>query len=282
MPFSQAWPAASVAGGTNPLTTSALTTTTGSTIVVLVAAASPDPTAGAVTDSKSNTYTRMTATPDGPVQGRHMQGYLSENVTGGSGHTITFSTPNGDAILLAAELSGMLAASFDQQARASGNSTSLSSGNITSTDTADIVGFLMAESSTGAFTATGGATSRASYDAGALSLEAMLQVEDSQAAGTNSATATYSVSGGWVALVGSFKTAPVVATLDQEGFRFRNDDGSETTATWQAAQDTTVTLVPDQTVRLRALINGTNDPSSQSFKLQYRKVGDASWRDIDS
>lgn len=70
--------------------------------------------------------------------------------------------------------------------------------------------------------------------------------------------------------------------LDQEGFRFRNDDGSETTATWKAAQDTTTTLAADETFRLRALINATGDPTSKGYKIQYRRVGDASWRDIDT
>lgn len=45
-------------------------------------------------------------------------------------------------------------------------------------------------------------------------------------------------------------------TLDQEGFRWRNDDGSETSATWKAAQDTDLTAPLSANVRLRALVNG--------------------------
>lgn len=69
--------------------------------------------------------------------------------------------------------------------------------------------------------------------------------------------------------------------LEQEGFRWRNDDGSEATATWKAAQDTNVTVVPDAITRLRMLVNATGDPASARYKLQYRKVGAAAWRDMD-
>lgn len=74
----------------------------------------------------------------------------------------------------------------------------------------------------------------------------------------------------------------VVAALEQEGYRFRHDDGSETTATFMAAQDTPATLAPSVTKRLRVLVNATGDPASQSFTLQYRKVGAASWRNADT
>lgn len=54
--------------------------------------------------------------------------------------------------------------------------------------------------------------------------------------GTNSLTIT---SGAvlWCAMSVALNPAGPVATLTQEGFRWRADDGSETTATWLAAQD---------------------------------------------
>jgi hypothetical protein len=69
--------------------------------------------------------------------------------------------------------------------------------------------------------------------------------------------------------------------LDQEGYRWRNDDGSETTATWKVAQDTTTTLAPGTAARLRVIVNATADTSSKQYQLQYRKVGAASWKNID-
>lgn len=49
---------------------------------------------------------------------------------------------------------------------------------------------------------------------------------------------------------------PPSSSLDQEGFRWRNDDGSETTATWKAAQDTDLTALLSANVRLRTIVDG--------------------------
>lgn len=69
-------------------------------------------------------------------------------------------------------------------------------------------------------------------------------------------------------------------TLEQEGFRFRNDDGSESTATWRQAQDTDDSIATETPFRLRMLTNATGDPAIQAVKLQYRKVGASNWRDL--
>lgn len=78
------------------------------------------------------------------------------------------------------------------------------------------------------------------------------------------------------------KGSAVAITAEQEGYRWRNDDGSESAATWKVAQDTTTNLVAGQTARLRFVVNTTGDTPTERFKLQYRKVGDASWRDLDT
>lgn len=82
-------------------------------------------------------------------------------------------------------------------------------------------------------------------------------------------------------VTGTFTTAAATPTLDQSHFRFRNDDGSETTATWAAAEDTNVTIAALTPTRLRVEIAATNNPASKAYKLQYRKVGDSTWRDIN-
>ena len=61
-----------------------------------------------------------------------------------------------------------------------------------------------------------------------------------------------------------------MATLEQEGFRFRNDDGSESTATWKDAQDANITLASDTAFRLRMLINATLDPDVKNLQLECR------------
>lgn len=114
---------------------------------------------------------------------------------------------------------------------------------------------------------------------------------------------TYSARGGYHADAGAIGTyavgvtAPVgetysiialevkgtlaAATLDQYGYRGRNDDGTEATATWKAAQNTTFGITPDARFRLRFGVNTPGDPASKQFKVQYRKVGAAAWRDVD-
>lgn len=72
-------------------------------------------------------------------------------------------------------------------------------------------------------------------------------------------------------------TVATSGTVDQEGFRFRADDGSETTATGLAAQDVDVTQPINTNTRLRVLLNSTLDRGSEQYRLEYRKVGDPEW-----
>lgn len=80
-------------------------------------------------------------------------------------------------------------------------------------------------------------------------------------------------------LTGTFTTSD--PALDQSHFRWRNDDGSETTATWAAAEDANVTIAALTPTRLRVEIAATANPASAAYKLQYRKVGDTYWRDAN-
>ncbi len=63
---------------------------------------------------------------------------------------------------------------------------------------------------------------------------------------------------------------------EQEGYRWRNDDGSETTATWKENQDTTTSIAKTTTTRLRVIIATTNDYDTTQFQLEVVKNGDAS------
>jgi hypothetical protein len=60
------------------------------------------------------------------------------------------------------------------------------------------------------------------------------------------------------------------SSIEQEGFRFRNDDGSEAAATWKANQDVNITLAADTAARIRMLLNATGDPASIGAQLEYR------------
>lgn len=72
----------------------------------------------------------------------------------------------------------------------------------------------------------------------------------------------------------------ITLSLEQRAFRFRNDDGSETTATWAAAQDTDISAERNATRRLRLLMQTVGNRPASTFKLQYRKVGSSTWRDV--
>ncbi len=85
---------------------------------------------------------------------------------------------------------------------------------------------------------------------------------------------------GATASVGTVTVDVGAATWEQEGFRFRNDDGTEITATWVAAQDTNATLEAETNFRLRVTSVVTGDPDPAAATLQYRKVGDSVWQTI--
>ncbi len=52
--------------------------------------------------------------------------------------------------------------------------------------------------------------------------------------------------------------------------RFRNDDGSESTATWKAAEDTNVTVPRDTKLRLRVQVDVTGDQGSSPVEFRVR------------
>ncbi len=71
-----------------------------------------------------------------------------------------------------------------------------------------------------------------------------------------------------------FVPAGVAATLEQEAFRWGNDDGDEASHTWAAAQDTGITAPADTPQILAVNVNATGAPSAKRFQLQVRKGTD--------
>lgn len=71
--------------------------------------------------------------------------------------------------------------------------------------------------------------------------------------------------------------------LEQEGFRWRYDDGDEDGATFSAAQDEHSAASIGIRKRLRTIVNVTGTPSTEEFELQYRRVGSPSedWRKVN-
>lgn len=74
-----------------------------------------------------------------------------------------------------------------------------------------------------------------------------------------------------------------VFELTQASFRGRNDDGSESAATWKAAADTNWSQPVDENFRVRFLVQetgaGTAGSSDTTFELQYN-LGGAGWNNV--
>ncbi|OGG91017.1 hypothetical protein A3H16_02230 [Candidatus Kaiserbacteria bacterium RIFCSPLOWO2_12_FULL_53_8] len=69
----------------------------------------------------------------------------------------------------------------------------------------------------------------------------------------------------------------VSSTIEQQGFRFRNDDGSESSATWLAAQNTDITQPSMTNTRLRLQATTTGDVASTQYQLEYKLSTDNWW-----
>jgi hypothetical protein len=66
--------------------------------------------------------------------------------------------------------------------------------------------------------------------------------------------------------------------LDLEGYRWVNDDGSESAASFAENQDTPATFALDTPKRLRCLVNAaTADPPNAKYRLEYKKSTDSQW-----
>src|SRR6478735_6812553 len=78
----------------------------------------------------------------------------------------------------------------------------------------------------------------------------------------------------------------VFAFTTQGVWRWRNDDGSETSATWKAAQNIPITIASDSTLRLRIEFfnDGTDNVTLTKAIFQYStnaSASDPDWTTID-
>jgi hypothetical protein len=71
------------------------------------------------------------------------------------------------------------------------------------------------------------------------------------------------------------------AYLTQGHFRWRNNDGSETSATWKAAQDSSITISDNKAIRLRVEIyNSQISDKAQDRTLTYATSLNGPWYNI--
>lgn len=71
----------------------------------------------------------------------------------------------------------------------------------------------------------------------------------------------------------------IPTALDLNAYQFREDDGSEVTASLLGTLSGPLVRVAGS-VRLRMQVNGTGNPSPQLFRIQYR-VNGGSWRYVN-
>lgn len=81
----------------------------------------------------------------------------------------------------------------------------------------------------------------------------------------------------WGIIGVTIKQASATITIDQEGFRFRNDDGNEASATWDGAQDTDITQPQNTTRRIRFILNTTGNANAILPKLEGKPANAANW-----
>jgi|GEM_PF-2898654 len=67
-------------------------------------------------------------------------------------------------------------------------------------------------------------------------------------------------------------------SIDQQAFRFRNDDGSESTATWLAAENAHITQPMMTNTRLRLQASTTGDLPSSAYQLEYKLSTDSTYK----
>lgn len=88
---------------------------------------------------------------------------------------------------------------------------------------------------------------------------------------------TFGTSDDWSVVEAAFTE---ISPIEQEGFRFRNDDGSESAATWMQNQDTDASQSKNTNVRLRTVLDTPADPVSIPFRLEYKKSTDSVYKKV--
>lgn len=103
----------------------------------------------------------------------------------------------------------------------------------------------------------------------------------SEGAGAATVQHDWSITSSQWATVGCSIAKVPDGTAEQEGFRFVNDDGSESGSSFPGDQDANVTKPSAANLRLRVLSNFTGDVPSYRRRLEYRRAGQPGWRIVE-
>lgn len=223
--------------------------------------------------------------------------------SGNRTYTITLGAARIHKCALIAEFSHAATAVQDGEATGTGTSTTPNSGEISTTGTDEIAFGYYADTTGQVPTASSETINNATRDdffdqPGQPNFnERVWHKAFDSTWGPEDAACAIATSGEWACGLVAFKVAGVgitpaigalalagllafTAFLEQEGFRWRADDGSESGASWLAGQDVSITRGKTTNTRLRAVVDTRGDSPSTAHKLQYRKQGDPEWRDV--
>lgn len=250
-------------------------TTAGNQGVLVFLAASGTVTVSSIADTQGNTWTATRAVVRNTTLGQSAWIYHCTSMAGGGANnvvTITYSASVANATSGKGwELSGLDASAMGSASTngASGNSASPNGGNVTLSNG----GFACAIGAIGASSA--GLTLGSGWsDLATLDFSLFEAAEERYpTAGTYALDFGNDTSGQWVVAGAAFEDPPA-ATLDQEGFRFGNDDGNEAGYTFAAAQDSNVSAAIGTNLLLRCLIDvASGDPLATAYTLRSQKNG---------
>lgn len=232
-----------------------------------------------VAGSNSGAFARKGGFDDGAGSGFAGEEWWVLAPSGGGAETVTgtFGASQSIARMTVSEYSGNALTSVPDKFDAVGFTSTATPVTPSVTPDSDgqiIIGWGMAGDGSPTWAPGSGYTERAE-DTSAFGTYA---VEDQVQATAAAITADFTLSAAHSGLVfiSTYRAATGITRI-QEGFRFRNDDGSETTATWKDAQDTHVTSPLTTNNRLRLLIDGTGDPPGTQFRLDYKKSTDSEY-----
>ena len=202
--------------------------------------------------------------------------YFPNTVSGSKTISVTWGSGNAFPGWVALEFSGVATSSPLEVESALGSATNgtsaASTTNATSTTTANslLVGLIKNYEGRTTTVNTSPTDWNEAHDGGGSPVYGTeVQYLVVSSAAVYQAAGTLSGNGYWVAALATFKES-ASATIEQEGFRFRNDDGSESTATWKANQDVNINLAADTAFRLRFLLKATGNPDSIDAQAEAR------------
>lgn len=125
-------------------------------------------------------------------------------------------------------------------------------------------------------TGPGGAwTIRQQVDSSAIS--SFLVLEQTTSGAQNPSVSYGGAPGAWQAISVTFIAG---TPISQTAYRFRNDDGSEATATWLAAENTNITQPTMTNTRLRIQASTTGDTAAALYQLEFKKSTDSVYKKV--